>query len=117
MKAYYARCIGIDGTPQHARDIATIKAIGLDLIVIDKEAADVGYKAFGMDFFLQMIRQQADVIVFRGTPEGSIPAGVMKEIEEGIKKGCPIIELPSGLAMRGMSVEATRGYLKEIGQR
>lgn len=54
-------------------------------------------------------------LAFRALPDGRIPAGVAQEMLWF--QGGPILELPSNVSSRVISVEATREYLLEIGQR
>jgi len=69
-----------------------------------------------MDYF-KRFPKECGVIAIRALPDGRIPAGIAKEIDMFKEAGRPIIELPSGLIGRVMSVEATREYLAEVGQR
>jgi len=118
MKVYYGRCVAIDNTPQYNRDVKLLKDLGWtiipDLTTAQKEE---GYKRDGMEFFLKFIREEADILVFRGMPSGMIGAGVFKEIEEARNKGIPVLELPSMILSREMTVEQTREYLCEVGKR
>ena len=119
MKVYYAHCMAIYGTPQEARDIATLEALGLTVVNPNTPECDAGYIAQGMDYFKRFVTE-CDAIAFRAVPDGRIPAGIWREIQmfresPGVSK--PVIELPSSIWERGMSPDATREYLKEIGQR
>ena len=55
-------------------------------------------------------------ITLNGTINGDIyiGAGVFKEIQS---VDVPVIELPSSISRRGLTVEQTREYLREVGQR
>ena len=66
--------------------------------------------------FIQLSKK-APIIAFRGLPDGRIPSGVAKEVNQAFLDGKPIIELPSGINKRGMSYEDTLEYLQEVGQR
>lgn len=73
-------------------------------------------------FFLGMnglrgIVRKSDVVAFRANPDGLIGAGAWTEIQEAYRNGIPVIELPSGISRRGMTIEQTREYLKECGKR
>lgn len=122
MKAYYAHCQAIYGTPQEARDLATIEALGLSVVNPSsaevKALLDKWKQANGnvMDFFVKLCGE-CDLCVFRALPDGSIPAGVAKEIASFVDAGKPVIELPSGILRRVITVDETREYLKEVGQR
>jgi len=69
-----------------------------------------------MEFFLREVRK-CDALAFRALSSGKIPAGVYKEIMTALEEQIPVIELPSALSQRGLSVEQTREYLREIGFR
>lgn len=58
-----------------------------------------------------------DVLVFRALPDGSVPAGVLQEIRWAEERKIPVLEIPSWHLRRVLTVEETRTYLKEIGQR
>jgi hypothetical protein len=113
---YYAHCIAIYGTPQEDRDVATLRALGLEVFTPNSEECARGYQALGMEFFRDLVAKQ-DVFAFRAMPDGSIPAGVGRELEWAKLYGKPIIELTSGSRRRLMTIGETREYLKEIGKR
>jgi hypothetical protein len=118
MKAYYARCIAIDQTPQYNRDIKLIQSLGWELVPdLTQEQKQEGYAREGMEFFLRFIREEAEILVFRSMPSLKIGAGVFAEIQEAQKKGIPIIELPSMILSREMTIAQTREYLCEVGKR
>jgi hypothetical protein len=54
-----------------------------------------------------------DLIAFRALPDGSITCGVAKEI----KMGPPVIELPSGVTRRTLTMQQTLETLAELGER
>ena len=56
-------------------------------------------------------------LAFRAFPDGTIGAGVYGEIMAVKQAGGLVIELPSMLECRGLSVDQTRAYLKELGAR
>jgi hypothetical protein len=57
------------------------------------------------------------VLAFRALPDGTIPSGVAQEIKWAGEAGIPVIELPSAVNRRTLTLDQTREYLKEIGQR
>jgi hypothetical protein len=122
MRIYYAHCIAIYNTHQEKRDLATLRALGfeifnpnqprIDQTVRDlKEAKVENY----MDVFKGLV-SNCQAFAFRALPGGAIPAGVQKELDWAIEMGLPIIELPT-LVGRKLSLDDTRQYLAEIGQR
>jgi hypothetical protein len=122
-RVYYAHCIALYGTPQEDRDVEHLETLGFEVLNpnnpdVSRDVAEL--KAAGredyMDYFHDLI-QSCDAVAFRSLPDGRIPAGVAKEVQWADEVGIPVIELTSNFRSRVMSVEATRDYLKEIGQR
>lgn len=116
MKAYYAHCLAIYNTKQEERDLETIERLGFEVLNPNKPEYSQLYKTQGMKVF-EELASSCDVVVFRGLPDGSLPAGIAKEVKAAKEANKPIIELPSCLERRILTVEETREYLKEIGQR
>jgi hypothetical protein len=124
MKVYYGHCQAIYGSPQDKRDVETLTRLGFEVVNPSSpehvEMADK-MKATGkgervMDYFVSLVTG-CDAVAFRALPDGAIPAGVAKEIERALGAGKPVIELPSCVLRRTLTVEQTREYLREIGQR
>ena len=127
MKVYYAHCMAIYNTQQEVRDIAMLEAMGFE--VLNPNCPELsqtvrGMRASGktsteiMDFFMKIVASDdVDALVFRALPDCSLSAGVAKEIKVAEECGKPVLELPSGNTRRTLSVQATREYLREIGQR
>ena len=131
MKVYYAHCQAIYDSPQEQRDVEMLKALGFEVInpnspeyvaVAKKIKSTPAYcvegtaSAMVMDYFTKLVKD-CDAVAFRALPDGTIPAGVAKEIEKAMTDGKPVFELPSCVSRRVLTVEQTREYLKEIGQR
>jgi len=123
LKVLYAHCQAIYGTLQEQRDVKLLEALGFEVVNPSDSKHAEGYKHAGMDYSLTLI-QEVDVVAFRALPDGSIPAGIAKELAwargEGLDRAEVklIIELPSLPPLRKvLSVSATRQYLHEIGQR
>ena len=142
MKVYYAHSQAIYGTAQEIRDVNVLKQLGFEVVnpsdqehqtMAEKilvEAEKARAKAAKsqqpfmagkgsekvMEYFTSLV-EGTDAVAFRALPDGAIPAGVAKEIEWASQAGKPVIELPSGVSRRVITVEQTREYLKEIGQR
>jgi hypothetical protein len=115
-KCYYAHCLSIFNTLQERRDITTLESIGFEVINPNSQECSDGYKKNGMDYF-KKFPEECEIVAFRSLPDGRIPAGISKEIEMFCKANRTVIELPSGLVRRTASVEETREYLREVGQR
>jgi hypothetical protein len=127
MKVYYAHCMAIYNTQQEVRDVALLSSMGFDVLnpncpelsqTVRQMRADGKSSTNIMDFFMKIVASEdIDALVFRALPDGSLPAGVAKEIKVAEECGKPILELPSGNTRRTLSVQETREYLREIGQR
>jgi hypothetical protein len=115
--AYYAHSVAIYDTEQEERDVSLISDI-IDGPVYNpnNERDDLGYKHGGMDHFLDKIRFK-DLLFFRANPDGSIPAGVAQEIAWAREFGIPVLELPSCIKRRTLSVDETREFLEQQGER
>lgn len=116
MKVYFARPISLYKTPQDERDIDLLMSLGFDVVNPDKAALSERYKDEGMDVFYAAVRD-CNVIAYRSFPDLMIGAGVKGEIDEAIKAGLMVIELPTITEKRILSVEGTREYLKYNGYR
>ena len=147
MRVYYAHCIAIYNTPQEQRDIEALENLGFDVVNpnnpdIDQRCAhirkewstlhlpgtgelrdkygpydDAGHAIMEIIFRPLVSASKCDGVVFRGLPDGRIPAGVLKELDWARECGLPILELPSNFTGRSMTVDHTREYLREIGAR
>jgi hypothetical protein len=117
-KAYYARPISIDNTPQAERDIALICELGFmpHPVADDKKVALDAYKVSGMVAFRPYV-QRCAALFFRAFPDGSIGAGVAKEIAWAEEMNIPVVEIPRQIARRTLSVDDTKAMLAELGQR
>jgi hypothetical protein len=118
MKAYYARPISIDGTPQAERDMELIRALGFEPFPVgqEKEQALVVYRQIGMKAFHPYV-VDSNALFFRAFPDGSIGAGVAQEIAWAEETFLPVVEIPRQIARRTLSPEDTRAMLAELGQR
>lgn len=116
LKVYYAHPVSLYNTPQERRDLATLETLGF--IVYNPNCQDCadGYKKEGMDFFWRKVTS-CDALAFRSFPDGSVPAGVAKEIVFAKDADKPILELPSGILKRELEVDETKEYLSQLGQR
>lgn len=125
-KIYYARSMSIYGTPQELRDKRMISSAFTDAEIIqfpDEKLIQEWYKEYPDESHLVMeqwfypLVERADVLLFRGMPGTlDVGAGVAGEVAHARSKGIPVFELPTELR-RTMTVEETRAYLRETGQR
>jgi len=123
-KVYYAHSMHLYDTKQELRDIEILEKLGFKVINPNtpqvQEGVEEYRKEFGaervMEYFFDMVNE-AEVFAFRAHPEGKIPSGVNWELNTAKGLNKLIIELPSLLSTRGLSVEDTKEYLKLLGQR
>jgi len=113
---YYAHSVSIYDTPTEDRDLELLTKLGFSPLNPNTEAHSENYKKLGMEYFDRLIKK-CDLLAFRAHPNGDIPAGVAKEIETAHKVGIPVFEIPTGVLRRTLSVEETREYLKDAGER
>jgi len=125
MKIYYAHCQSLFGTPQEKRDIELLTSLGFDVVnpgdasykdkVIEMKAS--GFTSGEIITYFGHEVERCDVLAFRALPDGAIPAGVAMEIKYAQTRGYPVIELPSSVQRRTISIDLTWEYLRESGQR
>lgn len=119
QEAYYARPKSLYGSAQEARDEATIRQLGFEPIALNKPEIEAAVKASAvnpMEAFRPLV-QRAKALFFRPFLDGAIGAGVAKEIEWAVAAGLPVVELPHFAGRRILTVDETRTYLSELGQR
>lgn len=115
MRVYYAHSMALYGTAQEKRDIRTLLDLLFEEVIDPSEYAVTGAET-SMSFYLGLV-SGCDALAFRALPDGSISAGVWKEIEHAQALGLPVFELPSLALRRVLSIEETRAHLAEVGQR
>lgn len=116
MLVYYAHCKAIYNTPQEQRDVETLKALGFEVLNPNEPKHWPNWEEKGMEY-ADFLVGSSEALVFRSLPGGDIPAGIWYEINIAKKLGLPIFELPGFSFRPVLSVEHTRCYLEEIGQR
>jgi nucleoside 2-deoxyribosyltransferase len=132
VRVYYAHCLALYDTLQEGRDVATLEALGFEVVNPNCESAQIacdvirdehGAREVGVagkrimyEIFKAMVLE-CDAVAFRATPDGAITSGVVKEIGWAVERGKPVFELPRGLRRRALSLDLTREYLAEIGER
>jgi hypothetical protein len=113
---YYAHCLAIYNTAQENRDIKLLESFGFCVINPNCSAYAEGYLTWNMDLS-EWVVERCDYVAFRALPDGAISSGVAKEIEFANKHNKPVIELPSCISRRVLTVDQTREFLREIGNR
>lgn len=113
---YYAHPISLYGTKQEQRDIDTLEALGFSVLNPNSAVHEAGYAEKGMQYFEELV-SGCQALAFRAFPDGGIPAGIFKEVNAAKEKNIPVLELPSAMSRRSLSVDATREALREAGCR
>ncbi|RLD67280.1 MAG: hypothetical protein DRI84_02900 [Bacteroidetes bacterium] len=119
LKVYYAHPISLYGTPQEERDLKLLEYLHPKAIIYNPatdKGVEEGYKEKGMRYFYEIINH-CDFLYFRAFPDLKIGAGVWGEIQHGVKESCIVLELPILLESRMLSINDTREYLKQCGNR
>jgi hypothetical protein len=115
-KAYYSHAKVVAHTPQEKSDIETLESAGFKVDNPYHPKYSEWWETEGIEFGKALV-QSNDVFVFRALPDGSIPAGVAKELGWAEEAGKPIIELPYALSQRKTrTVAETVEYYKEVGK-
>ena len=116
VNIYYAHCMAIYNTEQEVRDIQLLEDLGFTVINPNERHHKNGWAKLSMGYFDTLL-PKFKAVAFRANPDGSIPSGVAYEVDVARNNGKLIIELPSGILRRSMTLAQTREYLTEIGQR
>jgi hypothetical protein len=116
MKIYYAHPITTYDSIIEQKDLLLLKALGFEVVNPNSKESDINYRALGMSYFESVVAS-CDALAFRALPDGSIPAGIAKEIDAANHYSKPIFELPTRVRRRVLSVDATREYLLETGRK
>lgn len=115
-KCYYAHPLSLYGSPQETADVAMLEGLGFEVINPNSEYHSQQYSIHGMQYFCDVVNA-CDMLAFRAFPDGSIPAGIAKEVSAARMGKKPVIELPNGIIRRCLSVEESVEYLEQSGQR
>ena len=117
---YYAHCMADYGKAIEILDIGMLKNLGFKVENPNTEKHSKVVKKMQragktsseiMDYFIEVV-DRCDAIAFRALPDGSLTAGVSKEINHMKELGRPIIELPYLEKRDILSVESTRSYIR-----
>lgn len=122
---YYAHPMSLYDKPIEALDIETLERLGYTVLNPNKPEIQAFCQRLKTEGLADQIMEQVfkpkviacDLLAFRAFPDGSISAGVALEIVYAKSVGMPIIELPTGIVRRTLSIEETREMLVESGQR
>jgi len=109
--AYFARPVVNFGTEQDKKDIEMIESLGYTVIDITTPEVKLMYQLHGMSVFEPLVKKSS-VVFFRAFLSGSIGAGVYKEVCWARDARKPVLELPTGVSDRALTVEQTRLKLR-----
>lgn len=115
LTVYYAHPLSLYGTPQEDRDVDMLRQIGFEVYNPNSKKDDEQYANRGMG--LSIIEEQCNLLAFRAFPDGNISSGVAQEIRHARILCLPILELPNGIIRRELTIEQSKEYLNNLGQR
>lgn len=122
MKCYLAHPVTeYGGTPRQLEAIEAIEAKDWEVVNPDKPWHQEGYRQHGMGYFLELV-EDCDKLAFMRFPDGTIGAGVAKEIEKALQRRLMIYDVSRGdlfpcndmMPGRVLSVEATREKIAKL---
>ena len=116
MRAYYAHCMKIYGSQIEHDDVELIGKLGFHAVNPNSQEhidaiRNMSSGSEKMDYFCDVV-QSCNVLFFRALPDGSIPAGVAKEIKCAQERSIPVFEIPY-FNRKVLTVEETRAYIKD----
>lgn len=123
MKIYFAHPVSDYGGS--ARQQEALQALGRrsgDIVNPDSPVHQAGYAMYGMTYFLKQI-EECDELVYMTFSDGSIGAGVWKEIAHAHGLGKRVLRVQHGrflsalLPMHVLTERQTGRKLKELGAR
>lgn len=120
MNVYFAHPITDYGTEREVSAVNVIEGAGWQVENPNQPHHQAGYDAGGMQYF-ERLSAACDALVFMRFPDGSIGAGVGKEIDAARGAGKPIFELfggrihsVDGTPTPVLSVEDTRATIQRL---
>jgi hypothetical protein len=123
LKCYYAHTMTSYNSTIEAQDIELLETLGFEVMNPNTDVHQQGCKDYAfthgvskvMNYFVEFISTQCDVVAFRALPNGQILSGVATEVDAAITLGIPVIELPCSVRKRMMDYSETKQYLIELG--
>lgn len=122
MRVYLAHPVSDYGTPRQAKMLALLAGAGHTVENPDAPSHQEGYRQHGMEYFTNLV-ETCDGLAFSRFADGTIGAGVAKEIERALTRRMPIWDVTGGNTMFStgewmpapvLSVEDTRAMLKAL---
>jgi hypothetical protein len=90
---YFARPTSLYDTPADIRGYAALISAGYRIVDPNTPLHQLGYKANGMSWFLSVIEDEADALAYMTYLDGSVGAGVAREILEAHLHGLPVFRI------------------------
>lgn len=123
LVCYYAHTMLSYNSTIEKQDIELLESLGFNVFNPNQPIYSKGCleysKKYGkdkvMEYFKTLIKENCDLVAFRGNPGGSILSGISAELEAALELNLPIIEIPCSLKSRMMDYPSTKQYLTEIG--
>jgi hypothetical protein len=117
-RIYYAHPLTEYDTVEEAGNVDMLQKMGFEVINPNSPGIQAVFKdegsEYGMRYCCDLIRSQADVLVFNAFPDGTIGAGVASEIKAAYSRNIPVIEIPQSTAPRELSIAETKRKLAHI---
>jgi hypothetical protein len=119
MRIYFAHPITDYGGPRQSTAIGMLERYGHVVENPDQPHHQVGYKLGGMDYFMRIV-EGCDALAYLRFPDGSIGAGVGKEILAAQLAGIQVYDIgygeltPDDDPRPVLTVEETRALIAEI---
>lgn len=109
------------GSERQAMAVSTIKARGWTVVTPDEAGHQEAYEREGMSHFISVV-ETCDVLAFLRFPNGTIGAGVWREIETMFRLNRPVFEVETGklkhissvVVSEILSVEETRAMITSL---
>jgi hypothetical protein len=116
--------MSIYNTPAETRDIEALEKLGYEVLNPNTPEHEAGYQKSRKEFpchnpmsYFHFEIERCDALAFKALPDGKIPQGVASEIKYAHHCGTPVFEIPMGVERRTLTLEQTREYLRDVGQR
>jgi len=116
MRIYYAHPRGTYNTVLEAQDIATLEALGFEVLNPNEPQHQANCQEYAdvMVYFEELVGM-SDALAFRAFEvDNKIGAGCVREIAFAKMLGRPIIEMPNIKPYRNLTIEQTREHQPHI---
>ena len=119
-KIYYAHCMALYGTDQEKNDLKTLRELGVKVVnpnspkyrkTVERMKRNNRSGSQIMDYFISVVKK-CNGVAFRALSDGSLSAGVAKEIDAMRKKGGVIIELPELDKRKALTIGQTCDHIQ-----